>query len=109
VEEKCTKCHVVVRPADYFCFNCGNNLKPVPPSLLPVDQIWLYTKSILIPPFGVLWAYRYLKENNNKSKIVGMIAVILTLISLVVSSILFKNFVNDVNTQVSKQMDSFSF
>jgi len=109
MEEKCFKCHVAVRLTDYFCYNCGNNLKPVPPSVSLVDQIALYIKSILVPPFGILWAIKYLRQDSGKSKIVGIVAIILTLTSLIICLILFKNFVNNVNNEVSKQLNSFSY
>ncbi len=109
MEEKCLKCHVTVRQTDYFCYNCGNNLKPVPPSVSLVDQMALYVKSILIPPFGILWAIKYLRQDSGKSKIVGIIAIVLTLTSLIICSILFKNFVSNVNKQVSEQLSSFGY
>jgi RsiW-degrading membrane proteinase PrsW (M82 family) len=109
MEEKCLKCHVTVRQTDYFCYNCGNNLKPVPPSVSLVDQMALYIKSILIPPFGILWAIKYLRQDSGKSKIVGIIAIVLTLTSLIICSILFKNFVSNVNKQVSEQLSSFGY
>lgn len=109
MEERCLKCHVTVRSTDYFCYNCGNNLKPVPPSVSLVDQMTLYLKSILIPPFGILWAIKYLKQDSGKSKIVGVVAIILTLTSLVICLILSKNFIDNINSQVSKQLNSFNF
>ena len=109
MEERCLKCHVTVRSTDYFCYNCGNNLKPVPPSVSLVDQMTLYLKSILIPPFGILWAIKYLKQDSGKSKIVGVVAIILTLTSIVICLILSKNFIDNINSQVSKQLNSFNF
>ena len=109
MEEKCLKCHVIVKPTDYFCYNCGNNLKPVPPPISLVGQMTLYIKSTLIPPFGILWAIKYLRQDSGKSKIVGIVAIILTLTSLIISSILFKNFINNVNNQVNEQLNSFNY
>ena len=109
MEEKCLKCHITVRPTDYFCYNCGNNLRPVPPSISLVDQVALYLKSILIPPFGILWAIKYLKQDSVKSKIVGIVTIILTLTSLIICSILFKNIVNKVNNQVSEQLNTLNY
>ena len=109
MEEECLKCHVAVRSTDYFCYNCGNNLKPVPPSVSLIGQTTLYIRSVLIPPFGILWAIKYLKQNNAKSKIVGIVAIIFTLISLIICSILFKNFVNNLNNQVNEQLNLFGY
>ena len=109
MEEKCLKCHVAVRPTDYFCYNCGNNLKPAPPSVFLVDQIVLYIKSVLIPPFGILWAIKYLRQDSVKSKIVGIVAIILTLASFIICLILSKNFVNNLNNQINEQLGSFNY
>lgn len=109
MEPKCLKCHVTVRPTDYFCYNCGSNLKAVPPSVSLIDQIVLYTKSILIPPFGILWGIKYLRQDSGKSKIVGIVAIFLTLTSFIICLILFKDLVNNVNNQVNKQLNSFNY
>ncbi len=105
----CTKCHTTIRPTDYFCFNCGNNLKPTPPSISLMDQIVLYIKSILLPPFGILFAFKYLKQTDSKSKIVGIVAIVLTVISLIVSIVLFADFMKTLNDQVNSQINTFNF
>ena len=106
MEEKvtCPKCHVEVRTTDYFCFNCGVNLKPKPPSVSVTSQMILYTKSFLIPPFGILWAYPYLKQPNSKAKLVGVVAVVLTLVSLILAVYYTKVFVDSVNREINSQM-----
>ncbi len=109
MEPKCPNCHVVIKPTDYFCYNCGTNLKPAPPSTTLVDQIILYSKSVLIPPFGVIWAVKYLRQGDDKSKIVGIIAILLTIISLILSIIFFNNFMKSLNTQLNSQLDSFQY
>lgn len=104
MEQQCTRCHIIVRPTDFYCFNCGNNLKPAPPSISVMDQINLYGKSILLPPFGLLWAIKYLNQSDKKSKMVGVVAIVLTLVSLIVATIWFRNTMNQVNEQITKQL-----
>jgi uncharacterized membrane protein YsdA (DUF1294 family) len=77
--------------------------------LAVVDQIMLYVKSVLFPPFGILWAYKYLRHSDSKSKMVGIIAIIITLGAFVLSLILFQKFMNDLNAQMSKQLDGLYF
>lgn len=101
----CSRCHSEVRSTDYYCFNCGNNLKPTPPGIDIVSQIILYSKSILLPPFGILWAMKYLKQSNNKSRVIGIAAIILTLISFIVTVKVFNDFMNNLNTQVNQQLN----
>ncbi|MFH1896369.1 MAG: zinc ribbon domain-containing protein [bacterium] len=109
METQCPQCHTTVRPTDYFCYNCGHNLKPAAPSMSFTSQATLYIKSVFVPPFGIFWAIKYLKQTDSKSRMVGIIAVILTVTSFIISIILFKNFVADLNTQVNQQLDLFNY
>ena len=108
METNCPKCHVVVRPTDYFCYNCGKNLKPAPPTTDTASQIALYAKSILLPPFGIYWALTYLKEKEAKPRIIGVIAIVLTLVSLLIGFIALKNLSDTVNQQMSRQLNSIN-
>lgn len=109
MDEQCPKCHVSIRTTDYYCYNCGKNLKSAPASLSVVTQLGLYAKSILIPPFGVLWAIKYLKQNNKKAKLVGMVAIILTLTSFVISVVWLRGLVSRFNDQLNKQLNYLSY
>lgn len=103
----CPSCHVIVRPTDYFCFNCGKNLKPTPPSVSLEAQLSLYTKSFLLPPFGILWGSKYLLQKDIKSKIVGLVAILITLIVFALAVKLFFDFTNSLNEQINEQMQGF--
>ncbi|SRR5258706_3796632 len=103
-ENHCPKCHITVKPTDFFCFNCGSNLRPKPLSTTLSTQLLYYIGSLLLPPLGVIWGIRYLKESNQTAKIVGAICIILTLISLFIGIVLTINTINAVNSQLSKQL-----
>ena len=100
----CPKCHIAVKGTDFFCFNCGANLKPKPLNTTLPYQLLLYLGSIFLPPLGIIWGIRYLREVNTTSKIIGIILIILTLISLIVAIVLSINIINSVNSQVTKQL-----
>jgi len=105
----CPKCHVEVRSTDYFCFNCGNNLKPKPPETTVAKQILIYVGSFLLPPFGIYWAVPYLKQKDAKSKGIGIAAIVITILAFVFVAIWTKNFVTSFNKQLQTQMDSFGY
>ena len=105
----CPKCHTEVRTTDYFCFNCGTNLKPVPPSTSLQAQLILYLKSFLLPPFGIYWAIAYFKQKDSRSKVVGCVAIGVTLLALTILVILTNNLIKSVNEQVNSQMDLLQF
>lgn len=100
----CPVCHAAIRPTDYFCFNCGKNLKPQPPSTSVSSQALLYLGSLFLPPLGIIWGWRYLRQPNSASKIIGGVSILLTLISLVITMWLVTKTVNTVNQQVNQQL-----
>jgi len=101
----CPSCHVGVRSSDYFCFNCGKNLKPKPLSTSITKQISIYLGSVLLPPLGLVWGIRYLREKDNTSKVVGVIAIILTVITLILLVKFTNNLIKTINEQVNSQLE----
>lgn len=99
----CPFCHVAARQTDYFCANCGKNLHPVPLGTMVMDQVKLYLGSVFLAPMGIIWGIRYLREKEDKSKIVGLVAMLLSIFTLIVAIQYTVNFVNTVNSQVGKQ------
>src|SRR5689334_13095391 len=93
----CPVCHTAVSATHYYCFNCGANLKPAPLSVSISKQISLYIKSILLPPMGIVWGMRYLRQPDPKSKLVGVIAITLTIITLVITIVAVKGVIDAVN------------
>ena len=104
---KCPICHLEVKPTDYFCFNCGKNLKPKPLSSSLIQQLVVFLESIFLPPYGIVIGMRYLRQKENKSKVVGVAAIILTIVSLVVFTKITLNLINNINTQVNNQLQQF--
>jgi hypothetical protein len=105
----CPTCHLPVKPTDYFCANCGYKLKPVPPPTSVTGQLELYFKSFLLPPMGFIWGYRYLKQPDPKSKIVGSAAIIITLAILIIILVSTIGIINTVNDQVNSQLGTLNF
>ncbi|QQG47049.1 MAG: hypothetical protein HY044_02820 [Candidatus Woesebacteria bacterium] len=104
---KCPTCHVDVRQTDFFCYNCGKKLKSKPLSTSITTQALIYLGSFLLPPMGIIWGIKYLRQENSQSKIVGMIAILLTIISLILTIIFTINFVNSLNSQINSQLQNF--
>lgn len=101
---KCPLCHIEVRPSDYFCFNCGNNLKPKPLSTSATQQVLVYLKSIFLTPYGLIIGLRYLREKESRSKVVGLVAMVLSLVTMIVVMKLTFDLINNINEQVNTQM-----
>ena len=105
--ELCPVCHRATQPTDYFCPNCGKALRQAPPSVTPTAQAFLYLGSVFLPPLGLWWGYKYLRQPDQKSKIIALVAAVLTVISLIVTTKLSMDFISNVNKQVDSQMQNF--
>ena len=106
---KCSQCHIDVRGSDYFCFNCGYNLKPKPPSTDFVSVMVLLLKSFILPPLGIYWGYSYIKQGDAKSKAVGFLAIAITVVMLILAFVWTKQFADTLNAQLGEQMNTLSF
>lgn len=103
----CPACHQPVKLADYFCSNCGKNLRPRPLSTSLSSQIPLYLKTLLLPPLGFIWGYRYLRQPDTRSKIVGLITIAITIIEIVFLIEFTVNLIDTVNRQIYQQTNLY--
>ncbi|OGH10494.1 MAG: hypothetical protein A2857_00810 [Candidatus Levybacteria bacterium RIFCSPHIGHO2_01_FULL_36_15] len=98
----CPYCKFNITPNIYFCPNCGKKLKDKPLSTSTLKQTGVYLVSLLIPPSGLWYGYKYLKQGDYKSKIIGIIAVVITLVSLIFTVKLTVDVINSVNQSLNK-------
>ncbi|HJX46005.1 MAG TPA: hypothetical protein VJ399_02465, partial [Patescibacteria group bacterium] len=88
---------------------CGKNLKPEPPSTSLTRQIVIYLESFFLPPYGIVIGIRYLRQGDSKSKTVGIISIVLTILSLLVLIKLTFDLIDIVNSQVNNQLQNMEF
>jgi hypothetical protein len=100
----CPACHVVVRPGDYFCFNCGKNLHPAPPSMSFGTLLSFIAGSIFLPPMGVIWGFRYIKNQDSKAKMFGVSLILITIIELLILVDVTVKAYNTINDQIQQQL-----
>ncbi len=103
--EMCPACHTTVKNTDYFCFNCGKNLHEKPPSISIFDQALLYAKCIFLPPMGFIWGCKYLKQSDQRTRIVGLVAYAITVIVFIWATAYTMNVFNTVSKQVNTQFE----
>lgn len=100
----CSSCHQPIDPSHYFCPNCGKNIKSKPLSTSISAQIFLYLKTLLLPPLGIIWGSRYLRQPDKVSKLVGWFTIIITIVEIVWLIQSTVSIVNTVNQQINQQM-----
>ena len=81
----CPVCHQAISQEWYFCPNCGKELKARSVKISPTTQIGVYALSILLPPLGLWPGIKYLTQKNQEAKNVGIVAIILTILSSIVT------------------------
>ena len=103
----CPKCNIPVLANFYFCPNCGKQLRPKAIDVSVIKQIGVYLLSFLLPPLGLYPAIRYIRQPKNSTKVIGWVAVVLTIISYVLTIYTFIGFMQQfsaVYTQLAPQL-----
>jgi len=94
---KCKECGHEISDEALACPNCGKPQRDRHPSVSLSTQIAVYSVSLLLPPFGLWYVWKYLKQKDVKSKKIGIAALILTVISVVLTIWFTERFVNSIN------------
>jgi hypothetical protein len=67
-------------------------------------QIFIYLVSFFLPPFGLIWAFKYLKVDDEKAKKIGQIAIVLTIVSLIINFWFLKAVFDSVPQLINNQV-----
>ena len=101
VKNICNVCHQPVSGKDFFCPNCGNNLKEKEMPISGIVQTGLYALAIFLPPMGLWPGIKYMMKKSKYAKRVGLITVILTLISSILNIwsifVMFGTYMDQIN------------
>ena len=100
----CPQCHQPITPTEYFCPNCGKKIRSPPPTTTPIGLLILGLKTLLLPPLGLYWGYLYLRQPDQKSKLVGFLTIAVTIVETVWLTVYTINTINSVQSQVNLQL-----
>ncbi len=81
-ETTCPSCRAPASAAYNFCPRCGAKLKEPPLSISAQKQAFIYLISFFLAPFGLGFAFKYLKQSDPKARRIGIIVIILTIIAI---------------------------
>ena len=103
----CPKCFATEIPLDaYFCPKCGAQLRTKSFSTSRLTQAGLYLGSLLLPPLGLWWAFKYYRIPDGKGKKIAIICSVLTIISLLIAFYLWQIFTAGITQQINSQMNN---
>jgi hypothetical protein len=101
----CRFCNAPVSDSFFFCPTCGKKLHEPPMTI--AKQIGIYAMSLLLPPLGLWPGIRYVLQKDEKIKTVGIIAIILTIISTIVTLWLFMNTISSITSGISSPINQY--
>lgn len=107
IQIQCPYCKNNITETDYFCPNCGKKLKNKPLATDLLKQLSIYLISFLLPPFGLWPAVKYLRQPDSKAKNIGLAALVITVISLVISIYISARFINVFNANINDQVKMY--
>lgn len=105
----CQYCHFVLADNFYYCPNCGKKVKDTPLSKTLVTQLGIYALSILLPPLGLWPGIKYLRQKDKKLKIIGLTAILLTIISCIISFYAAWMLGNNLNKQINDAYKKYEY
>ena len=97
-QQLCRFCNSPVSANFFFCPTCGKKINE--PPITVAKQIGIYAISILLPPLGLWPGIKYVLQKDEKTKLVGIVAIILTIISSVITIWVFMNFMSGIGSSI---------
>ena len=94
LEVLCPLCHNTVSTSANFCSQCGKKLKEPPLSTTVARQALIYCVSFFLAPFGLGYAFKYLKQRDPKTRAIGIVALVLTILAIVSVVFISKTFMD---------------
>ena len=94
MNQTCKYCKSPIVDNFYFCPYCGKKIKEPPFKFSWGKTIILILESVFLPPFGIIPAVKYLIKNSYRARIIGAVAVILTIASTTIITVFTINLIN---------------
>ncbi|MBI5306459.1 zinc ribbon domain-containing protein [Candidatus Wolfebacteria bacterium] len=90
----CPLCQSAISASANFCSQCGKKIKDPPLSTSIQKQIFIYCVSFFLAPFGLGYAFKYFGQPDKKSRIIGIVALALTIIAIALMIFVSKAFMD---------------
>ena len=97
----CPTCGSILAPDDMFCSHCGAQVVKKVATIGLGKQIYIYFVSLFLPPFGLVWTWKFFRTGNAQMKRVGWIALILTIVSTIFTIWITIGFFQGLQSQIN--------
>ncbi|OGM88272.1 hypothetical protein A2573_02550 [Candidatus Woesebacteria bacterium RIFOXYD1_FULL_43_18] len=72
-----------------------------------LSQIGVYALSIFLPPLGLWPGIKYLRQKGKIAKIIGLIAIVLTIIATGTSAWFLSSVAKNLDQQINSQLNRY--
>ena len=103
----CSVCKFEIQNSWFFCPNCAKELKEKIPVISVSKQILIYFVSFFLTPLGLVWGLKYVRSTDQKTKTIGIISIVLTVLSIVLMLIASKNFIDQYSKILNNIVPSY--
>src|SRR5690242_1238846 len=70
----CPSCKQTASISNNFCPNCGKKLPKIEVHIGIAKQMYIYLISLIAPPFGIIYTFKYFKNPHGQVRWVGWVA-----------------------------------
>ncbi|MFA6081490.1 MAG: zinc ribbon domain-containing protein [Patescibacteria group bacterium] len=103
----CPSCRFKVQEDWFFCPNCSKTLKEKTPEITFSKQILIYFVSFFLAPLGLGWGLKYVRSPDKKVRTIGIISIVLTVLSIILISMVFKGFIDQYSKILNNLVPSY--
>lgn len=107
MQNNCLVCNYPLSENFLFCPICGAK-RNTSLKISAVKQLGIYALSVFLPPMGLFPGIKYLLSNNESAKKIGAVALVLTLISTIVTIWISVGLINNLNHAVNSQLNNYN-
>lgn len=99
--EICPYCQSLVPVGSIYCSNCGKPLHEEKIQISTRRQIIIYLVSFFLPPLGLIWTFKYLKQSDPIKKRVGIVSLLLTVVAIILNFYALSVVMNLLSSQLN--------
>lgn len=107
IPQLCPACQYKIQADWFFCPNCAKELKEKIPEISLGKQILIYAVSFFLTPLGLGWGLKYVKSADKKIRMIGIISIVLTVLSMILMIISAKGFIDQYAKLLNNLVPSY--
>ncbi len=97
----CPQCNEILLPGTNFCPKCGFQISLIPTTVSIGRQLYIYAVSLLLPPLGLIWTFKFLHHTTDQKRRIAIIAAVLTIVSIIFTVWFIVGFFQGIQQQVN--------